>query len=256
VLVTMTWMQGGDAVDWNAFFRDLTRKIIEEFIPITLGFLLSSVLLGRYLHHKQRLADSESTDQIQTAMNRVVRQALIDQQRNMLGSSMYETFDDIDWSEQLKEARQLVVVVHYLDSWLRRAEPALRGLIDRGGRVSVIVPDAERGQVVDAIASRFPDRSREEILEKMRGTKRRIVGSCGAIDGEQIDVISVPNMIWYSAFCIDDRWLYLSPFEHFRGNRIRSPVAHIDLEFYKGIAVWFRNECSHLRSSIAPGVGG
>ena len=64
-----------------------------------------------------------------------------------------------------------------------------------------------------------------------------------------IETYFTNKMIWYSAFCLDNKMLYLSPFEHERAIRIQSPVTEIDLDAYPAVRVWLQGEMNRLIAS-------
>jgi hypothetical protein len=164
---------------------------------------------------------------------------------------LYEKFDDIDWMKIIKKSSQLDVIIHYLDTWTRNFSPALTDILKRGGNIRVILPNHKQAELVYAINTRFPKLTEPEISTKISRTHE---GLLQVLPDDRrnrgiIETYFTNKMIWYSAFCLDNKMLYLSPFEHERAIRIQSPVTEIDLDAYPEVRVWLQGEMKQLIAS-------
>ena len=233
---------------------DLIKEMVVQFIPLTVLFLISSLILNKYADLRDKVALEETHRTLKSELKGVIQRALIDgnvQQPIVV----HDSFDRIDWNKHILNASRIKIIVHYLDSWTRYNSAALQGFFAGGGRMQVIIPDYGNPDLISHIQPRLPGLGFADVERKLRYTHENLTNIIPAeVAGDVVlETSFVDKIVWYSAFCLDDKVLFLSPFEHQRGVNIGSPVTEIDLETYPAIRAWLNRETEHLLS-IRKGV--
>lgn len=146
--------------------------------------------------------------------------------------TLTRTHDDVDWAAIIRNAKQIDIVVHYYDSWVREHYQEFAGLFKRGGRVRLIIPDPEHVEVMSSVQREFfPRHTVERITEKIFATAQNLREAIDAADSPdaKLEIYAFPAALHYAAVIADDRQLHLSVYEQFRGTTIGSQVFHIEL---------------------------
>jgi hypothetical protein len=233
---------------------DLVKEMIVQFIPLTVLFLISSLIFNKYADLRDKVAIEDTHRTLKSELKGVIQRALIDGnvQQPII---VHDSFDHIDWDKRILNASQIKIIVHYLDSWTRYNSAALQGFFAGGGRLQVVIPDYENPELIRNIQPRLPGLDVADVERKLRCTHENLINIIPAERAAEVvlETSFVDKIVWYSAFCIDDKVLFLSPFEHQRGVNIGSPVTEIDLETYPAIRAWLHRETEHL-ISIRKGV--
>jgi hypothetical protein len=227
--------------------ENMLKDSVTHLIPLTILFLVSSLVLERHSDLRERVENKVVTQQFGREVDGVIRRALHDQNFQP-PVRLHERFDDVDWIRLLADASRIDVIVHYLDDWTRRVSHSLERILANGGTLRVILPNYAQQELVQMINARLPGLSEAEVGAKIQKTHERLVQLLSPQkEGRgMIETCFVSKPIWYSAFCVDDRVLLLSTYDHERGVRIESPVTEIDLEAYPAVRVWLHGEIDRL----------
>jgi len=151
--IYFTWNNAGET--FVVISEKMAKEIVIQLIPLTLIFLISSLILKRYTELKDYVETTEQTEKFRRELESAVRRVLADQ-NNHSPVRLYEKFDDIDWMRIIQVSSQLDVIIHYLDDWTRHFSPALTEILKRGGTIRVILPNHKQISLVHAINTRFP----------------------------------------------------------------------------------------------------
>ncbi|GAA1697450.1 hypothetical protein GCM10009808_13650 [Microbacterium sediminicola] len=161
-----------------------------------------------------------------------------------------QSFRQVDWARLLDSAsNELLIAVHYFDSWVNANLSALRAFVERpDSRISVVVSDPEVAGNFQYLRSLFPESSDAVLREKIQKTGRRfaqVFQDAGA-DASRLSFYLSPTHLSYSAQCIDGETLVLSIFEMYRRSRIDSPAFEIALDSAPQIKSFWEKEWAGL----------
>lgn len=166
--------------------------------------------------------------------------------------AFHESFRSADWTRLLGDhTGRLDIVVYYFDSWIKQNhEPLVAFFRKPSTRVRVFVADPNDAVVAKTLARLFNEYKPDELTSKVARTGERlasILREAGAA-AERLEFYFVPHVLNYSAQCLDDRTLVLSPFEMYRKGKIDSPAIVIDLARSPDVATWWAKERDGLLS--------
>ena len=136
----------------------------------------------------------------------------------------------LPWGDLLAEASEVDVVASYMDTWVNHVSDHLRDAFTRGCIVRLYLPQLNT-DAARRVRARFPEYDAPAIESKIRNTPQKIQALRGAAPRK-----GRLQVWWTSTFCmwclvlIDNRWLIIDPFDHFRRGQIEGPAFVIDLE--------------------------
>lgn len=164
-----------------------------------------------------------------------------------------QSFRQVDWGRLLASGTtELSVAVHYFDSWVNANLSGLQRFVNvPGTTVTVVVSDPTVDINFRMLQSLFPESSEPVLLEKITKTGRRFTQAFDEAGADQARLAFYlsPQLLTYSAQCIDRRTLVISIFEMYRRSRIDSPAFEIDLETAPQIRSFWDKEWSGLLTS-------
>jgi hypothetical protein len=146
--------------------------------------------------------------------------------------SFYPEHDQVDWGAIIRRARRLDVVVHYYDRWVRRNDRAFVDFFQRGGELRLVLPDRQMPALMEVVREQYFEQLRmDELMRKIEATETKLCELFDEAGNVRSRIVSYhfPRALHYSFVLVDSRTLYLSMYEQFRGNNVRSSVFGIDL---------------------------
>lgn len=254
VALGLTWMlQEGGGV--GGALLELVLDVVKDFVPIFLAFLGSSYLLQRYEEMRAEVKDLALLEKLRAEVDAAVRRATVAEKAPV---RLHAEFDGFDWHGFFDDAREVTILVHYLDSWIRRNERDVGAMLARGGRILLVQPDPENPALVQAVGARLPQVAGAAVQERMRATAPRLrqLAARAPDPAGAVTVRHMDRLPWFSAFRADDERLVLCPDDHTRaaGTGIRSPVVEIDLTVHPEARTWFEAQVASATTSPAGGV--
>jgi hypothetical protein len=146
--------------------------------------------------------------------------------------SFYPTHEDVDWDVIIEHSRSLDIVVHYYGRWASLHYDSFVAFFRRGGKLRLIMADPDIAPTMDIVREQFfPYLNAQQLLDKIAETVRVLrdaleeAGSRKAV----LKVYYFPKVLHYAFVLSNDRTLYLSAYDQFKGTNIRAPVFGIDL---------------------------
>lgn len=173
----------------------------------------------------------------------------------------YPSFRKIDWEEIIGEADSLDIIVVYFDSWVDNNREELLAIFRRGGAIRLYITDPDADVAMQATNERFPEHSRDDLSERVRGTAQKLhaLWKESASYHAHLEVHLYPGVLNYAAVRADEDQVLLSVYEHHRQRRIDSPAMLLDLRQSSAMRDFWDKELRHLleRSRLAePGFLG
>lgn len=164
--------------------------------------------------------------------------------------------DDVNWGEVISEARSLDIVTYYYDGWVRQHHDQFVTFFRSGGKLALIISDPEDVQLMSAVQRQhFPRVTPDELAKKVMATISSVQSAVNdsGIPNIHPDIRYFPRLLNYSFVLVDERRLYLSVFEQFRGPTVRSSVFTVDLTVDKQLEeYWLNNLKEFKRTSRSP----
>lgn len=146
--------------------------------------------------------------------------------------SFFRQHSEVPWNDIIGKARRIDIAVHYYGAWIRDRHDVFVKFFERGGTLRLIETDPRDGPTLTALRKNFFDAHTNTTLkQEIENTHTRLqsafedAGSTKA----RLTTYYFPNILHYSFVLVDERFLYLSVYEQFRGPRVRSSVFGIDL---------------------------
>lgn len=140
--------------------------------------------------------------------------------------------DQLEWDVVIRRAHALDIAVFYYGSWVGDNHDAFVEFFRNGGRLRIAVTDPSNKVLVGAAQKYFfpnldPRALRGKIVDTMTAL-RRALDESGTTRGTA-SWFAFSSLLHYSFVLVDERVLYLSVYEQFRGPTVRAPVFRIDL---------------------------
>lgn len=146
--------------------------------------------------------------------------------------SFYPTHEDVNWGDIIDHARTLDIVVHYYGRWASAHEHNFIEFFRRGGKLRLIMADPQIPATMKVVREHFfPYLNGPQLLGKIAETVR-VLADAHAEAGStkaSFKVYYFPKVLHYSLLLSNDRTLYLSAYDQFKGTNIRAPVFGMDL---------------------------
>ena len=140
--------------------------------------------------------------------------------------------EDVDWHAVIRSSRKIEIVVHYYNRWVRENAEDFVAFFQRGGELTIVLPDLADANVLKAVRKEFfPRQTAEQLRDRVNQTVEYLRESFQTAGSHKarLSVCYFPGALHYSAVVVDNRHVYLSVYEQFRGPVIRSSVFHMDL---------------------------
>ena len=145
----------------------------------------------------------------------------------------YLRHDEMDWGDIIAQAKTLDIVAFYYGRWVRNNFDAFVTFFRNGGRVRLIMSDPQDVHMMKIVWEQFFDDlgSIDELRQKIVATTSLLEDALEQSGSKvaSIDVHYFPDILHYSFVLVNERSLYLSFYEQFRGPNLRSPVVAIDI---------------------------
>lgn len=169
----------------------------------------------------------------------------------LLGSSdgdvaVYQDWYAIPWAQLLSKTFAIECAVSYMDTWINNAANALQSLLGREGTIRFYLPKAGSSGAA-RVAERFPDYDEDLIAQKIVNTREKLLALRAAAGRGTVEVLWTDIFNMYCLMMLDNSVLLVSPYDHFRNNRIQNPTFVIDLARFPGMAAWAEKEFAGFR---------
>ncbi|WP_162656304.1 hypothetical protein [Tuwongella immobilis] len=226
-------------------FYSFVMAITANLIPIFLLFVTSFVVLKKV---NQIRANEERAELVKAVSDAVMGNLSGVSPGGNSPSAVFDNFGKVPWTQFFAGCSNLDIVVHYFDTWINQHEVQLKKMLDRGGRIRIILPNYKNDELVALIKERFPDYTKEQVKKKIQNTFAKLEQiRVKAIHKHAIvvayDVDSAP---WYCGVSFDHRELVLSPYEHDRSLSVAAPATLVELPRLPAFQEWFEKEFAFL----------
>lgn len=230
---------------------EFLRALITNLIPIPLVFCLSWWLF--------RSIDEVRKEREQRAMVNAVTAGVRDELLPVIERRpfVYRRFDDVPWSDLIRESDNLDIIVQYFNSWAKTHQDALEEFFSRGGTIRILLPDPEDSVSLEQIKARFLESEQSSIKGKIENTPVRFSTIRKSIKSGKgrLEIRFVKAPIWYCALRFSSGVAALSPFESKREVGVNSPCFVMRGPDAKDFIRWFDKEFDHLWKMARPWVG-
>lgn len=144
-----------------------------------------------------------------------------------VGIIEHQNIRNVRWHVEIEKATSIDLFVQGWETWVENNLDALRTFFGKGGTFNLYVPNPDNAQLLQPMATRMKrdwQRQALDITETYSKLQRCCKGTRGTLHPYYLD-----SMTWYCAVRFDDAKLYLSPYEHIRGDEIDSPTFEVKL---------------------------
>lgn len=145
----------------------------------------------------------------------------------------------IPWSDVIGKASSIECAVSYMDTWINNAASALEDFFGRGGTLRFFLP-MPGSPAAERVVERFPEYDLAVIESKIKNTRsklRALQRGNGKLEVRWTDVFNM-----HCLMLLDDCVLLVSPYDHFRNNRIQNPSFAVPLWKHPIVASWIGKE--------------
>lgn len=142
--------------------------------------------------------------------------------------AFYPDFNKVPWDDLIKSSHHIDIIVSYYDSWINAHRPALKEFFVNGGEIRIFIGDVNISTVLEATKLRFPDRSEQQLKEKVSKTGSRIMAIRDDAGKGSVSLYYMPFPPNYSSVIFDHEYVALSVYEQFRKDHISSQAILID----------------------------
>lgn len=146
--------------------------------------------------------------------------------------SFFVTHDDVDWGAIIDAARCIDVVVHYYGRWASAHYDQFVAFFRRGGKLRLIMADPEVRGILGIVREHFfPYLTSPQLRGKIVETERVLTEAFEEAGSSRasFEVYYFPKVLHYAFLLADNRLLYLSAYDQFKGSNIRAPVFCLDV---------------------------
>lgn len=146
--------------------------------------------------------------------------------------SFYPTHEDVDWGAIIDHSRSLDIIVHYYGRWASLHNDSFIAFFRRGGKLRLIMADPTIPATMKIVREHFfPYLTAKGLVDKIAETVRVLHDAFEEAGSKKASfkVYYFPQVLHYAAVISNDRTLYLSAYDQFKGTNIRAPVFGIDL---------------------------
>lgn len=161
---------------------------------------------------------------------------------------VYSRWYAVPWSELLAKAMEVEFAVSYMDTWVNETADALKGVLDRGGLIRVFLPKPGTA-AAKRVVERFQGSPQRVILDKIEHTPAKLnaIRRLSSSPDARLEVFLTEVFCMHCVMRIDNRYLILSPFDHFRGVHIDAPAIVLSAQKYEDILKWAAKEFDGFR---------
>lgn len=145
--------------------------------------------------------------------------------------SFYPTHEDVDWDAIIDRSRTLDIVVHYYGRWASVYNDSFVAFFRRGGKLRLVMADPAIPATMEIVREHFfPYLNGQQLLDKIAETVRVLKSALEEAGSTKASfkVYYFPKVLHYAFVLSNDRTLYLSAYDQFKGTNIRAPVFGID----------------------------
>lgn len=232
----------------NKDLSEFLRSLIVNLIPVIITFLILYFLFRKINDIKvnqqnfvlANLISDMIFEKISNSQTEIIKQ---ESKVELLN------FIDVNWTQLIDKSVRLDIKVHYFNTWIRKHRDLFLSIFNRGGTIRLLLPNQKNDNLVSLITLRFPEYSKQQIIERIQGTIDQFVGILDDSSNKRakLEVYIVDELGYYSGIRIDNQILVLSEYEHIRVlRRIESPGFIIKLKYYPDVDKWFEKEFSGL----------
>jgi hypothetical protein len=168
------------------------------------------------------------------------------------GANVASGWYDLPWKDLLGETQSLEFAVSYMDTWINQATDGLSSIFDRGGTVTAYLPKPG-SEAANRVVGRFPEYSPELVTEKITNTAvklRAMLARCKK-KGATLEIYWTDVFNMYCLMSIDERYLMISPYDHFRRGKIEAPTFLIPIAKSSRWYEWARKEFDGFREGAS-----
>lgn len=167
--------------------------------------------------------------------------------------SFYPEHSETDWASIIRSAKRIDIVVHYYGRWVRRYDAEFVSFFERGGDLRIVMSDPDIPRVLtDVHVNFFTNLTRKELSNKIKDTEINLADLFQQAASRKARLLTyyLPQALHYSFVMVNNRFLYLSVYEQFRGANVRSSVFGIDLSKDRALEeYWLQNRDTFINSS-------
>lgn len=146
--------------------------------------------------------------------------------------SFFVSHDDVDWGAIINGARSLDIVVHYYGRWASAHYDQFVTFFRHGGKLRLVMADPEVRGILGIVREHFfPYLTSPQLRGKIVETERVIAEAYEEAGSSRasFEVYYFPKVLHYAFVLADNRMLYLSAYDQFKGSNIRAPVFCLDV---------------------------
>ena len=181
---------------------------------------------------------------IRTAAARNSRRPTVSVRSDLV--SGFELLSTMPWDQILSQTRHTFdFAVYYWDSWINTHFDALLTLFGRANvKVTAFVGDPEVPDVMRELKRYFPGYSSKELANKVTRTGQRLdqIRARAKAPESSLEVRYVQHPLSYSVQVVDDRDLFISPYEMYREDRIGAPAVRWQLNASEAVTEFWAKE--------------
>lgn len=140
----------------------------------------------------------------------------------MYTTTVYTDLSEIPWKDMLENTTNLTMWFKSSNTWLEQNSSKLMQLVERGGKITVILPDAYNPHIMNDVmkynsdqysGGKKPEDGIKETIDRLKEF---------AVTDDSVSIYLYPGMINFPAYVFDEAYL-LGYHEHGKTNAITSP---------------------------------
>lgn len=205
-------------------------------ISVISGLLSTSIVFLAFYWFIERAGLSELSPTKSISENKDHHQ---EQEKDI---TFFPDFSQVDWENIITRSSKIDIIVCYFDSWVNHNRTRLRNFFENGGEIRVFLGNPEHEDTLKETIRRFPDRTPEQVKEKIQNTYSRIKSIRDEVKNGNVEGFLLDSPINYSAIIIDDRYVLLSIYEQFRSDHIASSAILIDKNAWQETRDFWKKE--------------
>lgn len=222
--------------------KDTARLVIPSVVASLVAFLVVYIFTRGPLSSVGHFITREQLRNLAELLASELKEDAPEKRSTVLYDSWYE----VPWERLLHDARSLVFCVSYMDTWITHASLPFRGIFERGGQIRAILPKPETVSA-QRVIERFPEYAkRPELLQqKIAGTADKFAALLDASKNRsaKLEVYRTDRFIMGCIVIIDESYVVISPFDHFRRGHIEAPAVVVRVnERHRAVHEWAKKE--------------
>lgn len=150
---------------------------------------------------------------------------------------LHTRHDKMDWGSVIRSAEKRVdIVVFYYGNWFSALHDEFVSFFQKGGTLTLVMSDPSNAPLMRMVQEHFfealtPDELANKVANTVSAVERALKDSHST--AAKFECLYFPRALHYSFVLIDNRRLYVSPYEQFRHPTVRAPVFEVDLSIDK-----------------------